>query len=193
MRLLVTVFLVLTLAVPVAAADGSEQDKEALRSLARLFERAVAERDLKKFQTVLAPEFVGTLVTDEVVTRDSLVKFWDWVWGLIGATGRWEVKIDPEPTMFFGDIAVARGAGNDHIVTGSGREYRFLWHWTLVLQKRDGQWKPLVGHGSMDPLGNPFIKVEQRWLKTLFGTGGLVVGLVVGVGGTLLLRRRRAG
>ena len=193
MRLLVTVFLVLTLAVPVAAADGSEQDKEALRSLARLFERAVAERDLKKFQTVLAPEFVGTLVTDEVVTRDSLVKFWDWVWGLIGATGRWEVKIDPEPTMFFGDIAVARGAGNDHIVTEGGREYRFLWHWTLVLQKRDGRWTPLAGHGSMDPLGNPFIKVEQRWLKTLFGTGGLVVGLVVGVGGTLLLRRRRAG
>ena len=191
MKALMTALLVLMLASPVAAADGSQEDQEALRSLARLFEQAVAQRDLKRFQAVLPPEFVGTLVTDEVVNRESLAKFWDWVWGLIGAKGRWEVKVEPEPTMFFGDIAVARGAANDHIVTESGRDYRYSWHWTLVLQKRDGQWKPLVGHGSIDPLGNPFVKVEQAWLKTLYGGGGLVLGLVVGAGGVLLLRRRR--
>jgi Domain of unknown function (DUF4440) len=191
MRALVAAILALTLAVPAAAADGSEEDKQALRSMARLFEQAVAQRDLKKFQDVLAPEFVGTLVTDEVVTRDSMVKFWNWVWSLIGAKGQWQVKIDPEPTLFFGDIAVARGVANDHIVTESGRDYRFNWHWTVVLQKREGQWKPVAGHGSMDPLDNPFIKVEQTWMKILFGGGGLVVGLVIGAAATLLFRRGR--
>jgi ketosteroid isomerase-like protein len=191
MRALVALLLTLTLAVPVAAADGSEEDKQALRALARLFEQAVAQRDLKKFQGVLAPEFVGTLVTDEVVNRESMAKFWDWVWGLIGSKGQWQVKIEPEPTQFFGDIAVARGVANDHIVTESGRDYRFAWHWTVILQKRDGQWRLVTGHGSMDPLANPFIQVEQTWMKTLFGGGGLLVGLVVGAGGILLLRRRR--
>ena len=189
MRALIATLLVLALAVPAAAADGSEEDKEALRAMARLFEQAVAQHDLRKFQDVLAPEFVATLVTDEVVTRESMVKFWDWVWGLIGPKGQWQVKIEPEPTLFFGDIAVARGVANDHIVDARGRDYRFNWHWTVVLHKRDGQWKPIVGHGSMDPLGNPFIQVEQTWMKILFGGGGLLAGLVVGAGGVLLLRR----
>ena len=191
MNVIVSAFLVLILAVPAIAADGSDEDKQALRAMARLFEQAVGQRDLTKFQAVLAPEFRGTLVTDEVVNRDSIAGFWNWVWGLIGQKGKWEVKIEPDDTMFFGDIAVARGVANDHIVTESGRDYRFQWHWTLVLQKRDGQWKGLAGHGSMDPLGNPFIRVEQRWMKALFGGGGVLVGLVAGVGGTLLLRRRR--
>lgn len=190
MKTLIAVLLVLTLAVPALAADGSEEDKQALRSIARLFEQAVGQRDLGKFQAVLAPEFSGTLVTDEVVNRASIARFWDWVWGLIGPKGTWEVKIEPDDTMFFGDIAVARGVARDHIVTERGRDYRFQWHWTLVLQKRDGEWKAIAGHGSMDPLGNPFIKVEQTWIKILFGGGGLVAGLVVGVGGARLLRRR---
>ncbi|MGH7388341.1 MAG: YybH family protein [Candidatus Rokuibacteriota bacterium] len=191
MKVLITVLLVLILAAPAVAADGSEEDKQALRAIARLFEQAVGERDLGKFQAVLAPEFVGTLVTDEVVNRESIARFWDWVWGLIGRDGRWEVKIDPDDTLFFGDIAVARGVANDHIVTASGRDYRFTWHWTLVLQKRDGHWKAMAGHGSMDPLGNPFIRVERTWTRILFGGGGLLVGLLAGAGGTLLLRRRR--
>jgi ketosteroid isomerase-like protein len=191
MRALIATLLALALAVPAAAADGSEEDKDALRAMARLFEQAVAQHDLRKFQDVLAPEFVATLVTDEVVTRESMVKFWDWVWGLIGPKGQWQVKIEPEPTLFFGDIAVARGVANDHIVDARGRDYRFNWHWTVVLHKREGQWKPIVGHGSMDPLGNPFIQVEQTWMKILFGGGGLLAGLVVGAGGILLLQRRR--
>ena len=193
MRALIAALLAVTLAAPVAAADGSEEDKEALRAMARLFEQAVAQHDLRKFQDVLAPEFVATLVTDEVVTRESMVKFWDWVWGLIGPKGQWQVKIEPEPTLFFGDIAVARGVANDHIVDARGRDYRFNWHWTVVLHKREGQWKPIVGHGSMDPLGNPFIQVELTWMKILFGGGGLLAGLVIGAGGILLLRRRRGG
>jgi len=190
MSMLVTLFAVLVLAAP-AAADGSEEDKQALRAMARRFEQAVRERDLAKFQAVLAPEFTGTLVTDEVVTRESLARFWNWAWGLIGPKGRWQVQIEPDDTMFFGDIAVARGVARDHIVTESGRDYRFRWHWTLVLQKRDGQWRGIAGHGSMDPLGNPFIALERRWTRILFGGGGLLVGLVVGTGGALLLRRRR--
>ena len=191
MTILVTLLLTLALAVPAAAADGSEEDKQALRAMARLFEQAVGQRDLKKFQAALAPEFTGTLVTDEVVNRDSMAKFWDWAWGLIGHKGQWEVKIEPDDTLFLGDIAVARGLANDRIVTERGQDYRFKWHWTLVLHKRDGQWKAIAGHGSMDPLRNPFIAVEQTWLKLLFGGGGLAAGLLVGVAGMLLLRRRR--
>jgi ketosteroid isomerase-like protein len=191
MRTLVALLLTVILAVPVCAADGSEEDKEALRALARLFEQAVAQRDLKRFQSVLAPEFAATLVTDEVVNRETMTRFWDWVWGLIGPKGQWTVKIEPDPTMFFGDVAVARGVSNDRILTEKGREYAYSWHWTVVLQKREGQWRPVAGHGSLDPLGNVFIQAEQAWMKGIFGVGGLVAGLVVGGGAMLFLRRRR--
>jgi ketosteroid isomerase-like protein len=191
MKVVIAVLLAFALATPAGAADGSDADKQALRDVARLFEQAVGQRDLKRFQAVLAPEFRGTLVTDEVVNRESMAGLWNWIWGLIGAKGRWEVKVDPEDTMFFGDLAVARGAASDHIQTESGRDYRFTWHWTLVLQKRDNQWKAIAGHGSMDPLGNPFVKLERTWIKLLFGGGGLAVGVVAGIGGMLLLRRRR--
>lgn len=192
MRALLAACLALTLAVPAAAADGSEEDKNALRAMARAFEQAVAQRELQRFQAALAPEFVGTLVTDEVVNRDSMRTFWDWVWGLIGPKGQWQVKIEPEDTIFLGDVAVARGLARDHIVTEKGGEYRFNWHWTLVLQKREGQWKALAGHGSMNPLDNPFLQMERTWTKALFGGGGLLAGLVVGAGSALLVRRRRS-
>ena len=189
--LLVLALLTPILATPLFGMDGSEEDKAALRALARLFEQAVSQRDLARFQAVLAPEFSGTLVTDEVVNRDSLKKFWDWVWGLIGAKGEWRVQVVPDDTMFFGDIAVARGLVNDYLKTEAGREYRYSWHWTVVLQKRDGHWTIVAGHGSLDPLGNVFIKTEEAWMKWLFGGGGLGAGLVLGVGGVLLIRRRR--
>ena len=196
-RTLVPVILALQLWAPPAAAQtftsGTDADNAELRALARLFEDAVRQHDLKKFQNALAPDFVATLVTNENANRESMAKFWDWVWGLIGRNGRWETKVDPEASRFFGDIAVARGVTSDAITTEKGREYRYSWNWTLVLQKRDGRWTPVAGHGSLDPLGNPFVAAEKSWLEILFGGGGALAGLVVGAVVTGLVMRRRRG
>src|SRR5262245_63032461 len=118
---------VLMLCLVTPAAADSEEDRQALRALARTFEEAVKQRDIGRFQAVLDPAFHGVVVTGEAVDRASLKKFWDWAWGLIGPKGTWTVTVNPEPTAFFGDIAVARGSATDHIVNEGGRQWQFNW------------------------------------------------------------------
>jgi ketosteroid isomerase-like protein len=188
--LTVTLLLLLTLAGPVAA-DERDEDRKALRAIAKTFEESVRQRDLSRFQATLDPSFVGVMVTSEFVDRNSIRNFWDWAWGLIGPKGTWTIEITPKPAVFYGDIAFAHGTGIDHIVTEKGREWRLVWNWTAVFKKTGNGWKLVAGHGSMDPLRNVFVKAEEMWAKVLFGGGGLVVGLIVGGGAALLLRQRR--
>lgn len=192
MRTFITALLVLLVAMPSVAANF-EEERAKLRRIGRIFEESVAQRDLKKFQAELAPEFVGTLVDNRVVNRESITEFWDWAWGLIGPKGQWTVQVLPEPahTKFFGDIAVTHGSAKDHIITEKGGEWRFTWNWTAIFKKTDDGWKLVAGHGSMDPLNNVFVKAEARWIKMLFGGGGALLGLVVGSAAIVLLRRRR--
>ncbi len=192
MTRIVVVMLVVTLASP-CVASAQEADRQALRAVAKTFEDALRQRDLSRFQAVLAPEFAGVMVTNEAVNRDSIKKFWDWAWGLIGPKGTWTTQVTPEPATFYGDLAVARGTARDHIVTERGGEWRFTWNWTAVFKRTGAEWKLIAGHGSMDPLSNTFVQAELKGVRLLFGGGGLVVGLVAGAGATLLLRRRRAG
>ncbi len=184
--------LVLLLGLATSAAADSEEDKQALRALARTFEEAIRQRDLGRFQAVLDPAFTGVVVTGEVVDRASIKNFWDWAWGLIGPKGTWTVTVNPEPTTFFGDIAVARGSATDRIVTEGGRQWQFSWNWTAVIRKTDRGWKVVAAQGSMDPLGNVFVRAELEWTRILFGVGGVLAGLVVGAGAVFLARRRRA-
>jgi len=192
MRAMTVMIVVLALA-GAAVAQEREQDRQALRAIAKTFEESVRQRDISRFQATLDPTFAGVMVTNEVVDRQSIRKFWDWAWGLIGPKGTWTIEITPEPATFFGDLAVAHGVGRDHIVTEQGREWRFTWNWTAVFRKVGDEWKLVAGHGSMDPLGNVFVKAEVRWIRRLFGASGLVVGLVVGGGAAFLLGRRRKG
>jgi len=191
MKVLAAMIVVLALA-SAAVAQEREQDRQALRAIAKTFEESVKQRDLTRFQATLDSSFAGFMVTNERVDRQSITRFWEWAWGLIGPKGTWTIEIVPEPATFFGDLAVARGVGRDHIVTEGGRQWRFNWHWTAVFRKVGDEWKLISGHGSMDPLTNVFVKAEIWWVKLLFGGGGLVVGLVVGVGALVLLRRRRS-
>jgi ketosteroid isomerase-like protein len=190
MRIWLALVLLLCLALPAAAE--TEEDKEALRAIARTFEQAVQQRDLARFQAALDPTFTGVIVTGEFVDRNSIKNFWEWAWGLIGPKGTWVVEVAPEPTAFFGDIALARGTATDRIKTEGGREWQFRWNWTAVLRKTGDGWKVLTGQGTMDPLGNVFVRAEVQWTRILFGGGGLLLGLVVGAGGMWLARRRRA-
>ncbi len=94
MRSLLAILLLLSAAGPGLAAERDE-DRAALRAIAKAFEEAVRQRDLPRFQAVLDPAFVGTMVTNETVDRQSIEKFWNWAWGLIGAKGTWVTEVRP--------------------------------------------------------------------------------------------------
>ena len=53
--------------------------------------------------------------------------------------------------------------------------------WTAVSRKEKDEWKVIRMHGSIDPLTNVFVVTQVNTVKLVYGLGGLILGLVVGI------------
>src|SRR6185436_11014360 len=127
-----------------------------------------------------------------VVGLDGMKEYWKKIKDLMGPGGRYTVTLEPELSTLLGDVALARGTTTDVVVTDRG-EYRFKSQWTAVCRRVDGAWKILRVQGSMDPVGNPFVKKLVTTSAAWSGGGGGGLGLLVGlVAGVLVGRRRKA-
>lgn len=164
-----------------APAADEEKEHEALRGLKAVYEQALNTDKLELLEPHLDKTFSGVMMTDDPVGDFAAMKaYWQKMRGMIGAGGKYTVTIEPERSLIDGDLAIARGTSKDVVVTGDGKEYRFGTHWTAVCRKRDGAWKLVRVHGSMDPLGNPFVHAEINLAGRWYGGGGLAVGLAAG-------------
>ena len=194
--------LVPWLVVPACALLAQEPqavgpDHDALRNLKTVYERAVSENNLGLLEPYLLPEWSGVMLTGEVVggTEDAR-KYWAKIRGMMGEGGKYTVKLIPDTSLILGDVALAKGTTEDVVVTGDGKEYRFGSAWTAVCRKTDGQWKILRIQGSMDPIGNPFVKAAVKGTAIFAGALAGIAGLVLGVVICAIIdrrRRRRAG
>lgn len=185
------------LALAMLGASGpqaqDEKEHEALRAMKAVYEKAVNEGKLELLEPLLDADFTGVMLTgEEVAGFAGLKAYWEKLWKMIGQGGKYTTTLDPERSWIQGDVAVARGTAQEHVVAASGNEYRFTPHWTAVLVRREGKWKVLRVQGTMDPVGNPFVQAivsgSARWT-------GIIVGiLALGAGGTagFFLGRRRA-
>ena len=180
-------------AATTARAD-EEADHEALRGLKATYERALNEDKLELLKPHLAEGFTGVMMTSEPVAGfEALQAYWVKMKAMIGAGGKYTTTLSPERSWIQGDVAVARGTAEERILAGSGREYRIETQWTALCVKRDGRWQILRAHGSMDPLGNEFVKTGLREIALASGGGMFVIGaLAGGFLVFLILRRRRA-
>ena len=95
--------------------------------------------------------------------------------------------------MILGDVALARGTTADVVKTSNGQEYRFSALWTATLQKEGGNWKIRTIQGTMDPIGNPFVREFGKRLvvrvSSAVGAATLIVGALIGA---VWQRRRNA-
>lgn len=170
-----------------AEVVDEEAEHEALRELRRTFVTAVNEDRLELLRPHLAEGFTGVMVTDEAVSGfEELEAFWRRIHELMGEGGTYTTEVEAdELSRIAGDYAYSRGTTQDLVITGAGKEYRFTSHWTAVTHKEDGSWKLLRVHGSMDPIGNPFVADTVRGAALTAGIGaglgGLVVGLLLGL------------
>lgn len=99
----------------------------------------------------------------------------------IGPQGTYRVKVSlAERSKLSADMAVAHGTSEDQVATASGTTMDFQSNWTAVLRKRDGQWKLLRLHSSMNPVSNPFVASVVRGNSILWGCVGAAAGVVVG-------------
>lgn len=177
--------LLLALCLPVLAA---EEDKVALRNLKSIYEKAIASRDLAALKPHLAADFTAVMITaDEVKGYDGILAYWKKVEDFLGKDGTYQVTIDPDDTIFEGNIAIAKGRAGEKTVRG-GKNIDFVSKWTAIARKEGGEWKLVRIQASIDPVGNPIIKALQGYQQWFVGLAALVAGLIIG----RLLPRRKA-
>lgn len=176
------------------AADEHEADRNALRALKAIFEQAASKNQLDLLRPHLHEPFSVVTYTDrEFSDFEAFKARWQETRDEVVGQGSYQVTLKPEPTEFFGDVAVARGDSDNVLVASSGNEYRLTSHWTAVFHKVDGQWTIVRVHSSLDPFGNPMIRGEvRRWL-VFVGIAAAALGLVIGGLVAYLLLGGRAG
>ena len=192
-RFLLLVGMFWSVASACAFADD-QADHEALRKLVDIYEQTIAEAKPDLIKPHLADDFTGVMVTaEEVDSFQSLDAYWKTIQDLLGEGGTYRVTVNiPQPSVIVGDLAYAHGTTEDVATTSAGTEYRFEGRWTAVCRKIDGDWKIVRIHGSMDPIANAFVAAAVKGASyTAAGIAG-VLGLAVGIGLTLLVRRRRS-
>ena len=175
------------------AQDEREPDREALRELKALFEKSATENNLDPLKPHLHEPFSVVTYTDREFTDFEAFKArWQKTRDeVVGDGGSYKVTLKPEPTEFFGDIAVTRGDSDNELVTASGNKYEFTSHWTVVLRKVDDQWKIVRVHSSIDPFGNPMVVGEVSRKLMQVGIGAAIGGLVIGAAIAWLVFGRR--
>lgn len=176
--------LLIAFTLPVFA---TEQDKDALRNLRGIYENAIATRDLSVLKPHLAADFTAVMITaDEVTGYDGILSYWKKVEEFLGKDGVYQVTIDPDDTIFEGNLAIAKGRAKEHVIR-SGKTLDFISQWTAVARKEGDAWKIVRIQASIDPVGNPIIAVLQGYKQWLIGVVALVGGLIIG---RLLPRRK---
>lgn len=177
-----------------APADEHAADREALRALAARYEEAINTGDLRPLATSVAPTVSAVFATNhEVQGLDGIQKYFDSVREMMGDGSSYSVKLEPDRTEFFGDIAIGHGKSAEVATWSDGREYRFDTKWTVVLRKEADGWKALRLQVTMDPFDNPVIATRllgRTWILLAFA--GLTAAVAFFVGRGFRKRRRSA-
>lgn len=162
-----------------APDDEHAADRAALRELGGQYEQAINSGNLRALAPSVAPEASAVFATnDEAQGLDAMQKYFDSIKERLGNGSSYTVKLTPDRTEFFGDIALAHGRSDETAKLGTGREYRFTTHWTAVLRKDGGSWKAQRLHVSMDPLDNPAITARLQFRTWIAAAAGVLMAAV---------------
>ncbi len=93
-------------------------------------------------------------------------------------------------TEFYGDTAIAYGTIENHFTFTGGVTMNLPSKWTATLIKEEGEWKVVSLALTSNIFDNPLLSAAQASAK-YFSIGGLIAGLLLGVLGTILYRRRK--
>ena len=161
-----------------ATADAAVHDE--LRKLQTAYETAVNTNDLAALTPVFEPGSSGITVDGQAFKSPEDLKaiyerFHASFPGVI-----YRIKLNPEPSVIFGDVAVAYGTGEEYVKTAAG-EFTYPTSFTAVLHRNaQQQWKLVRSQFTMDPFRNSVVDYFISRAKLYFGGGALVAGLLVG-------------
>jgi hypothetical protein len=171
-----------------------KKDHDELRALLATFTKAFNSGDLDPLAPYLHRNLSVTMVNQDVVTNPKELRAYLDKMLRSDASPLKDVKIAPEPdiqTVFLeGRFGVNRGGSVDTYTLKDGRVYTLNTRWTGTAIQEGGRWKVLNAHIGLNILDNPILDAVEK-MRLVWGASGLLVGLLLGAGSVLLLRRRR--
>lgn len=185
----VAVFLVTQLSAPLAAADEA-QVRDELRQLLAVYEKAINSGDVSPLETLFAPETTGVVVDSQPFKNFAELKV---IYDDFHATfpgSIYRIKMNSEPSLLFGDIAIAHGTCEESVKMGSS-EFPYTSQWTAALKRDNGQWKLLRSQFTMDPFRSSIVQYFVFRAKLIFGLSGLALGALLGFLAAWLFGKRR--
>jgi ketosteroid isomerase-like protein len=167
---------------------NTEAERERLRGLQAIFQKAVKENKMDVMRPHCGPHFSFVSFADRAFKDfESFFQRWQITRNeMVGENGSFETDLRPEPSLFFGDIAVCFGNSINKMQNKRGSQFEFTGNWTVIFKKEEGNWKVVRAHNSLDPFGNPMlIDGVKRKVMLIAGIAG-VIGLVLGALATRL-------
>ena len=188
--LLISLAFVSTALAQTPPNDGRDADRAALRELGHRYEQAINGGNLLALAPSVADEASAVFVTnDEVQGIAAMQKFLEGIKERLGKDSSYTVKLEPDRTEFFGDLALAHGRSEETAKLSSGRVYQFTTHWTAVLRKDATGWKAQRLHVSMNPFDNPVISARLQMRTWAVAGLGVVVAILAFALGMIARKR----
>lgn len=190
-----TTFVLLCLALSChqasAQSDAMEAEKQALRALGASYEKAINSGDLRPLAGLLTATASAVFMTgDELKSLDAMQAYFDDIKKRLGEGSSYTVKLLPDDTQFFGDIALTHGTADETVKLGNGSSFSYTTRWTALLRKLDGIWKAERLHASLNPIDNPIVAARAKAQIWMVGIVASLLGIVLGILATRRWRQK---
>lgn len=167
-------------------------DSSEAADLATALVSSVAASDFARAGSLLTPDAIVTFQNGDVTNgREETEKY---VKGLFVGKEALIQTYSGAPTVntvttLDAQMRIVAGTSTDTFTLSSGGPLVLESRWTATIVQRDGQWKIAALHLSTNMLDNPFLE-KMKTTSYLLGAFGFVMGLTLGIGVAMLLRKR---
>ncbi len=195
MKALLALLILLCCSLPLVAEEADHADHEELRGILRGVESAINAEKYSDLAPFFHEHLRVTRVNQQLITTPAGLEpyFKEWI-GPDQYVKKLVMKLTADDlTEFYGTgdnrFGVVRGSGTEDYALKDGRHLDMKTRWTATVVRDQGKWKILSLHIGANFYDNPIVSQFQK-ANTTYGLGGLALGLVLGVGATLVLRRK---
>ncbi len=182
-------FALLALTLTSTHAQSPTDLRAELRQLKTTYETALASGDLTHLEPLFDAETSGVTVDNQSFHSFAELKaIYDRFHAAFPGVV-YRVKLDAEPSLLSGNLAVAHGTADEFVKTSAG-EFTYTSTWTAVMKRTDTGWKLVRSQVTMDPFNNSIVTFFEKKARVTYGLGGLVLGAALGMLLNRVLRKR---
>lgn len=178
---LLFLFAMLTCLPAFGAEDMHTSDREALKKILYDIEGSFNNSDIEAVFKHLDDRAVLTFMTTNVASgkKEIMAYYKRMFQGENAPLKSYKTKsISVEPAIFHNDTMVAHGKIQDTFELANGTERQFDTQWTATGMKKDGVWKVLSIHYSVNPLDNTVLDTTKEMVMK-YSIGAFFAGALI--------------